>query len=436
MKIVLLSGGSGKRLWPLSNEIRSKVFLKLLPKDDGGQESMIQRICRQLDEAGALSSTYIVAHEDQIGILQRHVGDQIPIIREPHKKGTFTAVALAVSYLHSVLRIDPEETLAFLPVDAFVEADFFRLLLQLPDVLTQSRADLALLGAAPCYPSSQYGYIVPHKHNNSAYAPVAKFVEKPDARLAARLIDRRALWNCGVFGFTLKYMLTYANHIGLPSRFDTLLQQYEDLPERSFDTEVAEKTSRAVVIPYRGTWRDLGSWRTLTKQMRSRIVGPGAISGQSADTHLVNELDCPVQVIDVAGVIVAASPDGILVANKQSADFIKDRVRFLANKPMHEEQLWGTSRILDRTPEFQGKDATTRKLIVSPGKQTSCQRHRNHSKLWIVLSGSGWYVLEDKLFPIQTGGFVQIPRMAKHALMADTPMTLLEIQIGSSSAED
>lgn len=435
MKIVLLSGGSGKRLWPLSNEIRSKVFLKLLPIDGGGQESMMQRICRQLDEAGLLRSAFIVAHEDQVGIVQRHAGERIPIIREPHKKGTFTAVMLAVSYLHSVLRTDPEETLVFLPVDAFVETDFFRLLLQFPDVLTQSRANLALVGVSPSAPSNQYGYIVPHRSKQRAYATVAEFVEKPDARLAARLIERNALWNCGVFGFALKHMVAYANRLGLPTRFENLLQLYGDLPERSFDTEVAEKTKHAVVIPYRGMWRDLGTWETLTKQMRGRIVGPGSITGHSADTHLVNELPCPVQVIDVSGVVVAASPDGILVANKQSADLIKDQLRFSCNKPMQEEQQWGSSRILDRTSAFQGKKATTRKLHLLPGKHTSYQRHQNRSKLWIVLSGSGWYVLEDKLHPVQTGGFVQIPAMAKHALMADTPMALIEIQFGTGQTE-
>ena len=124
MRIVLLCGGSGKRLWPFSNEIRSKVFLKLLKSKDGVRESMIERICRQLDEVGLLQSTCIVTHHSQVEITRTYVGEDIPIISEPYKRGTYAAVALAVTYLHEKMQVDPNETICILPVDTYVDPIF------------------------------------------------------------------------------------------------------------------------------------------------------------------------------------------------------------------------------------------------------------------------------------------------------------------------
>ena len=193
MRIILLSGGSGKRLWPLSNEIRSKIFLKLLPTGDGRRESMIQRVCGQLDKAGLLPSTSIVTHKSQMEITQNHVGDQIPILAEPYKRGTFMAVGLAASYFHSKLLVDSDETICVIPVDLFVESEFYHLLCKLPEILAQSGSELALIGTVPNRPFTQYGYIVPQETDGKDYFNVSKFVEKPSKEIAAHLIRRKCV---------------------------------------------------------------------------------------------------------------------------------------------------------------------------------------------------------------------------------------------------
>ncbi len=436
MQIVLLSGGSGKRLWPLSNEIRSKIFLKLLKSEDGGKESMIQRICRQLDSSGLLQSTSIVTHKCQIEITQNHIGDRIPIISEPHKRGTFTAVALAASYFHSQMHVEPEETICIIPVDLFVETEFFNLLHKFPGVLSHSQADLALLGTAPKHPSNQFGYIVPNINHNTEYFSVAQFVEKPDEKNAIRLIRKKAMWNCGVFAFSLKFMLSYLKNKGLPICYEELLERYEHLPEASFDHEVVEKTRHSVVISYDGAWKDLGSWDTLSNHLESSITGSGQISNDSVNTHLVNELSYPVHIIDVSNIIVAASPDGILVASKSKSNQIKDKLNYVRQSPMYEEKRWGTYRVLDHSQTEKDTVTVTKKMELLPGKNTSYHMHQKRKEIWTIISGSGELILDDKIYPIQTGDVLQIPYGAKHGVKAITPLEFIEIQIGNELAEE
>jgi mannose-1-phosphate guanylyltransferase len=437
LKIVLLSGGSGKRLWPLSNEIRSKIFLRLLRTADGGSESMIQRVCKQLDSVGLLPSTLIVTHESQVEIMKNQIGDRIPIISEPYKRGTFTAVALATAYLHSKKHADPDEIVCFLPVDVFVEPTFFERFKKLPDILSQSQADLALLGTNPTYPSNQYGYIVPKKGTNGIdYYPVDQFVEKPDSKNASSLIKKNALWNCGVFAFSLKFMLSYLQNKGLPLLYDEMLTLYEHLPELSFDQEVVEKTRHSVVIPYDGDWKDLGSWDALAGHLVSNVIGPGVISDDSINTHLVNELANPIHVVDVSNIIVAASPDGILVASKANSNKIKQMIHNHHQRPMYEERRWGTYRVLDHSKTEKDMETLTKKIELFSGKNISYQLHHKRKEVWTIISGSGEFILDDKLYHIKTGDVLQIPLGAKHGVKAITPLEFIEVQIGTELVEE
>ncbi|OAB47288.1 sugar phosphate nucleotidyltransferase [Paenibacillus antarcticus] len=434
MRIVLLSGGSGKRLWPLSNEIRSKVFLKLLKSDDGTKESMIQRVCRQLDSVGLLQSTSIVTHESQVEITQNYVGDNIPILGEPYKKGTFTAIALAVSYFHSTMNLDPNETICVLPVDSFAETAFFQLIHTFPEILNHSQSEIALLGTVPKNPSNQYGYIIPNTNRikNREYLTVTHFVEKPEEQHAIRLINNGALWNCGVFAFSMDFMLSYMKKKGLPTDYDQYLLQYEHLPELSFDQEVVERTNHSVVIPYDGAWKDLGSWDTLTSHFESLAIGSGQISNDSINTHLVNELPYPIQVIDVSNIIVAASPDGILVASKKSANQIKNKLRYTPQKPKYDEKRWGTCLVLDYSKVMNDEtEAITRKVNVLPGKYIGYHSHPKRTEIWTIISGSGEFILNDTLSLIQTGDVLQISCGAEHAVKAILPLEFIEIQIGT-----
>lgn len=437
MRLLLLCGGSGKRLWPLSNDIRSKPFVKLLPNERGEKESMIQRVCRMLHDAGLLEHTTIVAHESQVGAVRHHVGDAVPVLAEPFRRGTFSAIALAAASLSSEAHADPEETLCVLPADCYAEPAFFAAVGRLPALLARSGAELAMIGVEPDHPSSQYGYIVPSGSGGADYDFVSWFAEKPDGQEAARLIARGALWNCGVFAFTVSFMLSRMADIGVPARPAELLDVYASLPEMSFDVEVAEKTRSRIVVPYRGTWRDLGDWNQLAEAAGSRVVGIGHVSDDSRGTCLINELDVPVRVIGIPNAIVAAGPDGVLVADKGQANRIKQELAARPLPPpfaMVGETSWGKYRVLDRT--MTEPPTVTRKVEMRPGAHTSYHRHRKRSEICTVVSGAGEWILDGALRPIRAGDVLYIPPGANHAVRAASALEIIEVQIGGELAAD
>ncbi|MNO22401.1 Mannose-1-phosphate guanylyltransferase RfbM [compost metagenome] len=433
MRVVVLSGGSGKRLWPLSNEIRSKLFLKLLSAENGERESMIQRVCRQLDQAGLLQNTTIVANQNQVEILQNHVGDQVHVLTEPYKRGTFLSVGLAASFFHSKQQEHMDETICVIPADLFVEAEFYHLLHQLPHILAKSGSELALIGSTPYRPSSQYGYIVPKCTDSREYFSVSKFVEKPDEETAASLINSQALWNCGTFAFSLSFMLTHLQRNNLPAQYEELIECYEKFPVTSFDEAIAEKTGHSIVVPYDKTWKDLGDWRVLSNYLGGSVIGHGEISGDSLQTHLINELAYPIHVIGVSNIIVAASPDGILVADKDRSNEIKSMLND-DRTPMFEEKRWGTIRVLDHSTTTA--ETLTRKIAILAGKNTSYHFHQNRKEIWTILSGTGELILEGMKYALKAGDAVEIPHGAKHAVKATSPLEYIEIQIGSRLAEE
>ncbi|MBM7691479.1 mannose-1-phosphate guanylyltransferase [Peribacillus deserti] len=434
MKILLLSGGSGKRLWPLSNQARPKQFLKLLRSEDGQVESMIQRVCRQLGSAGLLSSTHIITCQSQNEVITNQIGDQIPILLEPEQRGTFPSISLAASYLYSELQIDPEEIICVLPVDSFVELDFFHLLRTIPDILLQSQADLALLGAAAKFPSNQYGYILPEIKESNNYYSIHQFVEKPNQERAGKLIHNGALWNCGVFAFSLQFMVSFLKDKKLPTDYNQFLAKYDQIAENSFDYEVAEKTPNSVVIPYDGVWKDVGSWDALSKQVDSHVLGSGQISIDSTNTHMINELSIPIHVIGIPNSIIAAGPDGILIADKRKASKIKE---FVKNKrPMYEEKRWGSCKVLEVSTTSEGGETITKTIKLLPGKNTSYHTHSYREKIWTILSGSGEMILNDQHLAVKAGDVVKIPQGTKHGVKAETQLEFIEVQLGSPILEE
>ncbi|WP_171632942.1 sugar phosphate nucleotidyltransferase [Paenibacillus plantarum] len=438
MRIVLLCGGSGKRLWPLSNEIRSKVFLKLLKSTNGVRESMIERICRQLDEVGLLPYTCIVTHHSQVEITRTYVGEHIPILSEPFKRGTYAAIALAVTYLHEKMLVDSDETICILPVDTYADSAFFQLLHRFPEVISRSKADLALLGTNPTMPSDQFGYIVPVLPKvNEEFANIDHFIEKPNEHVAAQLMEQHALWNCGIFAFPLKYMLTYLKDKGEPARVDSWLAKYEHLANTSFDREVVEHSQNAVVIKYVGLWQDVGTWKALTPHCEQSVIGPGRISDDSVNTHLINELPYPIEVIGVSDLVVAANPDGILIANKEKAHLIKERLAQVTQIPMHVEKRWGSYHILKYWKNDEnGTEGMIKLVKLAHGKMTSYHQHQNRQKSLTILSGIAEILMEDKLYKLMAGDVLLILAGIKHGIKAVTHLEFMEVLLGKELSQE
>lgn len=435
MRLVLLSGGSGKRLWPLSNDSRSKQFLKVLASSTNEYESMVQRVWRQLTTEGLQEHAVIATSKTQVDILYNQLGDDIRLAVEPERRDTFPAIALAATYLYSIEGADPSETVVVLPVDPYVDQTYFQTLRSLDDVLQKSGAELALMGVTPAYSSEKFGYIVPQLEiANGGYARVSCFREKPSEAVAEQLIHQGALWNCGVFAFPLRYMLDILKKNGHPLDYNELYQQYSTLPKTSFDYEVVEKSSHIVVVPYHGSWKDLGTWEVLTEEMSAPILGKGMMGEDTSNNNIINELDIPVAVLGLSDVIVAASPDGILVADKEASPRVKELITF-DTRPMYVERRWGWYKILDYTKYGDEDEVLTKRVGINEGKSLSYHAHFKRSEIWTVLKGSGEFILNGELRRVSKDDVLVVPQGAKHAIRAVTDLELIEVQKGTELVE-
>lgn len=438
MKIVLLSGGSGKRLWPLSNDARSKQFLRVLETGSGERISMLQRVWDQLAAEGLGQDSCIATSKGQVDMIQSQIGSEAEIVIEPEKRDTFPAIALAASYLYSMKDMPLDEVMIVMPVDPFVEQPFFNRLRKLERVVQTSGADLALLGVLPTYPSEKYGYIVPEsiEDNTSEYVQVHSFREKPREEEAADMIRQGALWNCGVFAFRLGFIIDMLIERKLPIHYEEAVRQYGRFLKTSFDYEVVEKTEQIVVMPYEGEWKDLGTWNTLTEEIASPLIGKGTLSPDSQNTHVINELDIPVTAIGVSNLIIAASPDGILVSDKEASPRIKELVNSDDLRPMVEERRWGQYRVLDFLKYEDGQEVLTKRIRIQAGKNLSYQYHHKRKEVWTVIAGSGEMILDGQYRRITTGDVIVIPAQSKHSLKAATDMEIIEVQTGTELVEE
>lgn len=331
MKIILLSGGSGKRLWPLSNDVRSKQFLQLLEAPDGSHESMIQRVVRQIKATGHADGIVVATGEAQKDYVTAQLGRHIGVVTEPCRRDTFPAIALSCSYLASK-GTSPEEPVIVMPCDTFADDEYFQTVCRMAEAVDSGCADLVLMGITPTYPSEKYGYIVPKDNeqcrteNGEGAMPVKRFTEKPDVATAEQLLTEGALWNGGVFAFRLGYLMNILEKYMPGKSFEQVHADYEQFPKISFDYEVVEKAESVAVVPYTGEWRDLGTWNTLTEKLPSNAMGNATLH-QCENTHIVNELGIPVIGVGLKDLVIVVSPEGILVSDKASSEQLKSLLK-------------------------------------------------------------------------------------------------------------
>ena len=200
MNIILLSGGSGKRLWPLSNDVRSKQFIKLLKNGDT-YESMLQRVYRQITTVDANAKITIATSKSQASIIKNQLGEKVSICVEPCRRDTFPAIILTAAYLHDKLNVEMDEPVIVCPVDPYVDDTYYEAIKTLQKLTKQGNASLTLMGIEPTYPSEKYGYIIPENDEN--VSKVKAFKEKPDTETAKKYLAENALWNAGIFAFKL-----------------------------------------------------------------------------------------------------------------------------------------------------------------------------------------------------------------------------------------
>ncbi|MGZ7445996.1 sugar phosphate nucleotidyltransferase [Paenibacillus sp. TH7-28] len=434
MKIILLSGGSGTRLWPLSNNSRAKQFLKVLRnKDTNKPESMLERVYHQLLEVVSADDIVIASNKLQVDMINNQLGN-ISIINEPERRDTFPAVALACSYLYSHLRISKNEAVAVVSVDTYVDTEFYAMLKSLEKIVQATYAEIGLIGIKPTYPSSKYGYLVPKRMEG--YMVVDRFKEKPDEKEAEQLIKNGAYWNSGVFVFQLQLMLDRLESLKMPIMYSELVEKFNHLPKKSIDYELVEHLNNIVALTYEGYWKDMGTWNTLTEEMSQYVIGNGGLSDDCQNTHIVNELELPVKVLGISNAVIAVSADGILVTDKPSSSRMKDMLHEgLFSRPMFEERRWGWYRIVDYT-KTQDKEVLTKRLCVKKGHYLSYHYHNLRKEVWTITSGKAVLVINGEIRNVEPGEVMEIPAKTKHFLQALEDTELIEVQIGTETIDE
>lgn len=423
MNVILLSGGSGKRLWPLSNDVRSKQFIKFFKTEDGGYESMVQRVYRQIQKAAPSANITIAAPKSQISSIHNQLGDGVSISVEPCRRDTFPAIVLATAYLRDVQHMAEDEVVVVCPVDPFVDDAYFMKLAEMSVQAAKGEANLILMGIEPTYPSEKYGYIIPK--SDSAVSEVLSFQEKPDAKTAEAYIRQGALWNGGVFAYRLGYVLKKAHELINFTDYRNLLSKYESINRISFDYAVVEKEPSIQVMRYNGQWKDLGTWNTLTESMDENSVGHVIENNSCTNVHIINELDIPVLAMGLQDIVISAGPEGILVSDKEQSSYIKPYVDKLDQQVMYAEKSWGSYRVLDI-----GKESLTIKVTLLPGHSMNYHSHTRRDENWTVISGRGHAVINEAVQAIHPGDSLEMPAGCRHTVVAETALELIEVQLG------
>lgn len=424
MNYILLSGGSGKRLWPLSNEVRSKQFIKILKSLDGNIESMVQRVYRQINTIDKNANITIATSINQVPQLKNQLGNDIDISIEPARRDTFPAIALASLYLIDKKNISLDDTVVISPVDPYVSDEYFSKMLELDNKVKKEDVNIGLIGIKPTYPSEKYGYIL--EKNGTV-----EFKEKPNLEKAKQFLKEGALWNAGVFCFKLSYIKEKTKELTGFDTYNDLYNNYETLEKISFDYAVVEKEKSIKLVEYNGEWKDIGTWNTLCEVMSDNSIGSVLVDNKSSNINIVNELDIPIIAMGLKDAVIAASADGIFVSDKGESSYNKPLVEKLDNRPMYEERAWGDFKILDMY-----KNSLVKHLFIKAGEGISYQLHKHRDEIWTIIDGEGVFVLDDVSKNVSQGDTLIIKKGQKHTLKAISDVHFIETQIGSELRED
>lgn len=393
--------------------------------------SMVQRVYAQINRIPANLDVTIATCESQKNGIERQIDGAYTLVLEPERRDTAPAIMLACFNLAFEQQASLDDTVVVMPIDTFAEQQYYDQIVGLDRAVQNQLADLVLLGVRPTYPSEKYGYVIPASTEGNIWH-VSEFREKPNAAKAKEYIEQGGLWNCGVFAFKLGYLIRIISDYSDARTFEDLRSRYSDLPKNSFDYEVVEKARSIAVIPYSGTWKDLGTWNTLTDEMSDIQAGRAVIDDATCENvHVINETGLPLVVSGLSNAVVVATHDGILISDKENSAGIKPLVEKASeSRPMYERRRWGEYRVLDLSIYSKECKALTKELIIEAGEQLSYQRHTHRSETWTIASGEGEVVINDQVRPVSAGTTITIEKNALHSMRAFEKIHAIEVQLG------
>jgi mannose-1-phosphate guanylyltransferase len=261
--------------------------------------------------------------------------------------------------------------------------------------------------------------------SSDAVAPVSAFKEKPKASQAAQYIAQGALWNGGVFAYKLRYVMEKSRELMGTCDYQTLYDSYGKLQKISFDYAVVEHEPKIQVCRYSGEWKDLGTWNTLTEAMESSVVGKAILADTCRGVHVINEMDVPVLAMGLKDVVISASPQGILVSDKEQSSYIRPFVDGIEEQIMFAEKSWGSYRVMDVENE-----ALTIKVTLNPGHGMNYHSHQRRDEVWVVISGEGVTTVDGIKKTVHPGDVITMKAGCCHTVDAITELKLIEVQLG------
>ena len=450
MYAIILSGGSGSRLWPLSRELYPKQLIPL-----NGKFSPLQNTCKRIKGLIKEEKTILVTnikHSADVKFQLRQIQYNGVVLAEPMAKNTAPAIASALSYIRTVS--DCDESVIILPSDHLIQDtdSFLKSVEASADAINDGY--IVTFGVNPTYPESGYGYIKTGNKTENFYR-VVKFVEKPDIKSAKEYLkDKNYFWNSGIFAGKIstlekefsehaKKIFQKTQSINFNESTNIPYSVYEDLPEISFDYAVMEKTDIAVMCELACDWEDLGSWQSVYK-IKEKDKNGNVVEGNVIANDLKNSLIFSAKkLVAVSGledVILVETEDAIMACKKDKSQDVKKLYDNLKEKNLEAKSIhktvfrpWGYYTCL-----ADGKGYLTKLISVSPKQKLSIQSHNHRSEHWVVLEGKALVVLDGKKHYLESGQSIDIPLKAIHSLQNpyDDELRIIEVQKGDYIAED
>jgi mannose-1-phosphate guanylyltransferase / mannose-6-phosphate isomerase len=448
---IILCGGSGTRLWPLSRTMQPKQLLAL-----NGKETLLQQTAARLLEHVAPSQLFTVTHEDHKFQVKGQLAEIAPeaianVLAEPCARNTLPAIAWAT---YQIYQREPDAIIGVFASDHAIDNQVAFLQAWQTAELAAQDDYLVLLGIKPHEPATGYGYIKPSvKQVVGGELPVFevdKFVEKPDIARAQEFLQQGYLWNSGMFVFKAsafmtmlaKYQPAVSNQIqGLQA--DTLAQQYADFPNLSMDYGLAEKAEKVAVVPVDMAWSDLGSWESIyakrTKDADGNVLH-GEVYNEDTQNSLIWASRGTVVAMGLKDIAVIQTSDATLVCHRSRAEDIKNLVALVKQSRPELTELhltvhrpWGTYTVLEEGANFKIK-----RIVVNPGAKLSMQLHKHRAEHWVVVSGVATITNNEIEFTLNENQSTYISKTHKHRLenKGSEPLAIIEVQCGDYVGED